>query len=153
MKTIANRLAAAAALALLSSAVPARAADPAQADAPYTEGSVWSISFIRVVPGMGDDYLRSLGTTWKRVMDEAKKQGIILSYKVLDSMASSPDDWDLLLLVEYKNWGALDGLDAKLRAIESKIVGGPEQNRALMTKRLEVRRILGAKNAREIFLK
>jgi len=73
MKTHSNRIAAAAVLALCASALPARAADPAApSDAPYTQGTVWSLSFIRVVPGMGDDYLRSLGTTWKRVMDVAK---------------------------------------------------------------------------------
>ena len=47
-------LAASAALLLL---VAARA--PAQ-QAPYTEGSVWNLTFIRVKPAMGDQYLNDL---------------------------------------------------------------------------------------------
>ncbi|HET7826787.1 MAG TPA: hypothetical protein VFK90_15740, partial [Anaeromyxobacter sp.] len=36
---------------------PAGAAQANASDAPYTLGSVWDLSFIRVVPGMGDEYL------------------------------------------------------------------------------------------------
>src|SRR5262245_54328056 len=90
---------------------------------PYTDGTVWDITMIRTTAGMGDDYLRSLGTTWKRTMEEAKKQGLVVSYKVLSTTASTPDDWDLLLMVEYKNWAAFDGIGDKFEAIERKIVG------------------------------
>lgn len=120
---------------------------------PYTRGTVWSVSEIRTTPGFEDDYLRSLATTWKRSMDEAKKQGLVVSYKILSGNASSPEDWDLLLMVEVKNWAALDGLDEKFEAITQKTIGGEEPRRQLATKRLEIRRILGAKNAQEIFLK
>ncbi len=122
-------------------------------DAPYTRGPVWELSFIRIVPGMGDDYLKSLATTWKRSLDEAKKEGVVVSYKIISGLASGPDDWDLLLMVEFKSWAALDGAEAKMRAIEAKIVGNPDQTRTVMTKRLEVRHILGEKLAQELFLK
>jgi hypothetical protein len=120
---------------------------------PYTNGSVWSITTIRTTAGFGDDYLRSLATTWKRVTEEGKKQGLVLSYKILSGNPSGPDDWDLLLMVEVRNWAALDGLDEKFEAIQQKVVGGDDAQRQLSTKRLEVRRILGTKNAQEIFLK
>lgn len=120
---------------------------------PYTRGTVWSVSEIRTAPGFEDDYLRSLATTWKRSMDEAKRQGLVVSYKILSGNASGPEDWDLLLMVEVKNWAALDGLDEKFEAITQKTIGGEEPRRQLATKRLEIRRILGAKNAQEIFLK
>jgi hypothetical protein len=120
---------------------------------PYTTGSVWAISTIRTTPGFGDDYLRSLATTWKRVTEEGKRQGLVLSYKILSGNPAGPDDWDLLLMVELKNWAALDGLDEKFQAIQQKMVGGEDAQRQLATKRIEVRRILGSKNAQEIFLK
>jgi hypothetical protein len=120
---------------------------------PYTRGTVWSVSEIRTTPGFENDYLKGLATTWKRTMDEAKKQGLVVSYKILSGNASGPEDWDLLLMVEVKNWAALDGLDEKFDAITQKTVGGEEPRRQLATKRLEIRRILGAKNAQEIFLK
>jgi hypothetical protein len=120
---------------------------------PYTNGSVWTISMIRTTPGFRDDYLRSLATTWKRVTEEGKKQGLILSYKILSANPAGPDDWDLMLLVELKNWAALDGIDEKFDALQRRIVGNEDAQRQLATKRIEVRRILGGKNAREIFLK
>lgn len=122
-------------------------------EAPFREGTVLELTFIRVVPGMHDDYLKSLSATWKKEMEEAKKQGLVLSYRVLSAPPANAEDWDLLLMVEFKNFAALDGLDAKFRAIEAKTVGSPDQMRTLMTKRLEVRRILGDKFAQELFLK
>ncbi len=162
MRRLAQRIALPAILAVSLPSAHVRGAEPtrqpaaAQAgpsDAPYTQGPVWELSFIRIVAGMGDDYLKSLATTWKATMEEAKKQGFILSYKILDANPSGPDDWDLLLMVEFKNWAALDGADARFRAIESKVVGNADQTRSLMTKRLEVRRILGSKLAQELTLK
>jgi hypothetical protein len=44
------------------------------ADRPYTQGSVWTVTFVRVKPGMSSQYLGDLATTWKQVMDEARKQ-------------------------------------------------------------------------------
>jgi hypothetical protein len=120
---------------------------------PYTDGSVWDITMVRTTDGMTDDYLRSLGTTWRRTLDEAKKQGLVLSYKIIATGTSGPNDWDLLLMVEYKNWAAFDGLADKMEPIERKIIGTEDQTRELMTKRLEVRRILGDKTGQEVLLK
>ena len=120
---------------------------------PYTEGSVWDITMVRTVEGMSDDYLRSLAGTWRRTLDEAKKQGIVLSYRVIVTSTSGPDDWDLLLMVEYKNWAAFDGLADKMEPIERKVVGTEDQTRELMTKRLVIRHILGDKTGQELLLK
>jgi hypothetical protein len=120
---------------------------------PYTEGSVWDITMVRTTDGMTDDYLRSLGTTWRRTLDEAKKQGLVLSYRVLATGTSGPDDWDLLLMVEYKNWAAFDGLADKMDPIQRKVIGTEDQTRELMTKRLVVRHILGDKTGQELLLK
>ena len=120
---------------------------------PYTDGSVWDLTMVRTTEGMADDYLRSLGTTWKHMMDEAKKQGLVLSYKVISTNASGAGDWDLLLMVEYKNWAAFDGLSDKFEPIERKIIGTEDQTRQLMTKRLEIRHIVGGKTGQELLLK
>jgi hypothetical protein len=122
-------------------------------DVPYREGTVWNLTFVRTKAGMGDDYLRSLSGTWKKVMDQAKKDGLIVSYKVLSTSASNRDDFDLILMTEHKNMASLDGLDARMRAIEGKIVGNEDQQRSLMVKRFDVREILGEKLARELIFK
>jgi len=142
-------LAVCAALALAPVGLRAQAPQPSA----YTEGSVWDLSLIRTTAGMEDDYLKSLAATWKPVLEEAKKQGLVLSYKVLSANAATADDWDILLMVEYKNWAALDGWNDKMDPIWQKVMGNEDQQRQLMTKRLEVRHVLGDKSGQELILK
>jgi hypothetical protein len=135
---------------LLAALAPATAA---QQTAPYTEGPVWDLGFIRVHPGMGDDYLNNLRANWKRINDEAKRQGLVLSYKVISAPAANRDDWDLLLMIEYKNMAALDGLRQKAEPIMAKIVGPQSERRSRAVQRNEIREIVGGKIGRELILR
>jgi len=121
--------------------------------APYTEGSVWALTMVRTKRGMGDDYLKLLAKNYKLNMEEQKKQNLIVSYKILQGEASTRDDFDLLLMVEYKNMAAFDDQREKIDPIDQKITGGEEQQRQGATKRAEVRDILGDKTMREVTLK
>ena len=125
----------------------------AQSDAPYTEGTVWNITMVKTKYGMTDDYLKGLAKTFKGTLDEAKKQNLILSYKILLGDAASPHDFDILLMVESKDMAAFDGSREKFDPIASKIEGSVEQQKQTAVKRLEIREILGAKLMREITLK
>ncbi|HEX5831657.1 MAG TPA: hypothetical protein VFY16_11800 [Gemmatimonadaceae bacterium] len=139
-----------AALAALLAAAPAPAT--AQA-APYTEGSVWDMTFVRTRAGMDDDYLNNLRAQWKRQMDEAKRQGLVLSYRVIGAPPANRDDWDLMLITEYRNMAALDQADAKFRAIAPKLLGTEQEMRTQSVRRAEIREILGEKVGRELILK
>jgi hypothetical protein len=57
---------------------------------------------------MSSQYLGDLASTWKQVMDEARKQQLIVSYKILGGNPGNREDWDLMLLVESKNWAAFE---------------------------------------------
>ncbi|HET9025032.1 MAG TPA: hypothetical protein VFN64_10700, partial [Burkholderiaceae bacterium] len=103
-------------------------------DKPYKEGSVWSVSLIKVKPGMLDVYMRDLASARKKLLDEAKKQGLIVSEKMFIGTAANRDDWDVMFMVEYKNWAALDGLSAKFDALALKIVGTEEKQVQMMVK-------------------
>ena len=46
----------------------------AQSDAPYTEGSVWTVTMVKAKAGMTDDYLKGLAKTFKGAMDEAVRR-------------------------------------------------------------------------------
>src|SRR6266481_8191359 len=80
----------------------------AQSDAPYTEGPVWNITMVKAKSGMGDEYLKGLAKTLKGTLDEAKKQNLVLDYKILLGNAATPQDFDILIMVESKNMAALD---------------------------------------------
>ena len=120
---------------------------------PYTEGSVWYITMIRVKPGMLDVYMRDVIPLRKKINEEAKKQGLVLSSHILNGLVAGRDDFDVMFLEEYKNWAAFDGITAKYDAIQSKIVGSEEKQVQLMTKRTEVREIVGEKVMQELLIK
>jgi hypothetical protein len=125
----------------------------AQSDAPYTEGPVWAITMVKTKPGMGDDYLKTLAKIYKSTNDEMKKQGLILDYKVLLGNDANPQDFDILLMVEFKNMAAFDNLREKADPIADKILGSEEVQRQGAIKRMEIREIMGNKLMREVTLK
>ena len=125
----------------------------AQSDAPYTEGPVWNITMVKAKSGMTDEYLKGLAKTLKGTLEEAKKQNLVLDYKILLGNTATPQDFDILLMVESKNMAALDNAREKFDPIARKVVGTTDQQQAMAVKRLDIREITGTKLMREITLK
>ena len=120
----------------------------------YTEGPIWRVQLIRVKPTQMDAYLTSLRQSTKPVIEEEKRQGMIMDYKVfLKETKNSPEDWDICVAVEYKNYAAMDGLAAKGEAVRDKIMGGKQAAQQLGEKRAEIREIISSELLQEIFLK
>lgn len=120
----------------------------------YAEGPVWRVSLVRVKPTAMDAYLTSLRQSSKPILDEQKRQGIIIDYKVfLKETKHTPEDWDLCLAVEYKNHAAMDGLAAKGELLRDKILGGKQPAQQLADKRAEIREIISSELLQEIILK
>ena len=147
MKVMSTLLAA----ALLLSFSPA--AQSVAQGLPYKEGSVWSVGFVKTKPGMTNDYYRNLADNWQKVNEAAKKEGLVLSYKILYGAAANTEDWDIMLLVEYKNMAAMDGMAEKMETLSAKMMGPEDQRKAGAMKRNEIRDYRGAKLVREIILK
>jgi hypothetical protein len=120
---------------------------------PYTEGTVWALTFVRTKSGMTNDYIRNLAAVYRKIADEMKKEGLIVSYKILMGSAANKDDWDIMTMIEYKNMAALDGIDEKVEAIVTKSLGTEEKVKEGNVKRNEIRDILGEKIVREVILK
>jgi hypothetical protein len=120
----------------------------------YTEGPVSHVSFIKVKPGMFDTYLKYLATTYKPLMEEYKKDGIILDYKVYESNeAHSATEPDLVLTVTYKNMAALDGLAEKTDPAAAKVFGSRQKQSEAAISRESMREALGDQFIRELILK
>jgi hypothetical protein len=119
----------------------------------YTEGSVWDISYIKTKAPYFEDYMNNLNSGWRAVMDEAKKEGLILGYKVLSSSPQDQQDWDLMLMIEYKNMAALDNLQPRMLKIQEKLFGAPDSRKASALSRNEIRELMGGKLARELHFK
>jgi hypothetical protein len=95
----------------------------------------------------------SLRQATKPLLDEQKRQGLIMDYKVfLKETQEGPHDWDIALAVQYKNHAAMDGLTAKNEAIRDKIMGG-KQAQQVTEKRTEIREVVSSELLQEIMLK
>ena len=119
---------------------------------PWTLGSVWVIEFIRVKPGHALDYGRELAATWKKVLDEQKKDGLVLSYKILTGFPSDRDDFSHLLMVEFPNYAAFDQQE-KMDAAMKKVFGSLGSANENFRKRDEIREAIGSRLLRELRLK
>jgi hypothetical protein len=93
---------------------------PSIADKP-----VWALEFVKVKPGTFGPTMVYLDDNWIRVRAEARRQGAVLSYNriagerqmLFPAKESSDDDWDILLMTEYKNQAAYDGREKLFASI------------------------------------
>ena len=139
---------------MATATAPTRATETSTVDQerPWTLGSVWNIDFIRVKPGHTLDYGRELAATWKKMLDEQKKEGLVLSYKILTGFPSNRDDFSHLLMVEFPNYGVFDQqekMDAAMKKVFGSL-GGLNEN---FRKRDEIREAIGSRLMRELRLK
>jgi hypothetical protein len=142
------------ALSLLSLASLATVATVAQADGTnYNDGPVVNVSAIRTVDGHFDDYMKWLATTWKKQQEAGKKAGLIITYHVYTAQPRSPNDPDIYLVTEFKNWAALDGLGSKMDAVSAQIEGSLEKANQSQAERGKIRTILGSETIQEAVLK
>jgi hypothetical protein len=131
---------------------PSPALSPAQtARAGNSAAPVWVLTFIKTKSGLTDEYLKSITGSLKPIFEEEKRQQIILDYKVLSGDAIG--DFNIIIMVEYPNAAALDGLREKTEPIIDKIIGPADKRRDIAAKRLDIREILATKTMREITLK
>jgi len=142
-------------LALLAAilATLTTAASAADDDHAYTFGPVVVVSFVRTQPGMFEEYLRYLDNTYKKVLEEYKRQGIILDYAVYASRPRDPQDADLVLTVKYKNMAAFDDLQSRTDPIAKQVFGSLSKAASASADRDKLRKELGSQELRQLILK
>ncbi len=124
----------------------------AQVNRPYHNGSVWNIAFIRMKPGMETAYMNYLAGSWKANQEAARKEGLILSYKVMSVEGHTPGEWNLMLMTEYKNLATMEANEDKGDALTQKMIGNDEKQMQGYKDRSEIREVMGDRLAREIVL-
>lgn len=124
----------------------------AQVHRPYRNGTVWSIGFVRMNPGMETAYLNYVADGWKREQEALKKDGQIVSYKILQTEAHSATDWNLMLLTEYKDLATYEKSLERTDTLLQTVIGDDEKQRQGYRERLAIREVLAERLAREIVL-
>ena len=146
---LAGRLAAFAALPALAALTTSAWADGRD----YNDGPVVNSYYIRTIDGHFDDYMHWLATTYKKEQEAAKAAGLITNWRVLVVEARTPQDPDIILVTEYKNWAALDHLGGKLDQVSTKVEGSVEAAAKSQADRAKIRTILGSRTSQEAILK
>jgi hypothetical protein len=124
----------------------------AQVNRPYHNGSVWDIGYIRMKPGMETAYLNYLAGQWKANQEAAKKEGLIVSYKVIGVEGHGPGEWNLMLMTEYKDLATMEANEDKGDALAQKMIGTDEKQMQGYKDRSEIREVMGNRLGREIIL-
>ena len=119
---------------------------------PYKDGSVWNISYIHIKAGMERSYLTYIATDWKREQEAMKKEGIILSYKVISTESHNPTDFNLMLMTEYKDLTSMEANQSKAEALAEKLFGGNDKVVQGYNDRSAIRDIIAVRRAREVIL-
>ncbi len=123
-------------------------------DLPFKKGPVTDVTAVRTKPGKCFDCWSFLRRTFKAEMDEAKKQGIVVSYAVFEATPRTPHDPDLYLVVTYPNMATFDTINEKMNAISKKLWGtSPQQEDKASGGRESIREILGDQIIRELQFK
>jgi hypothetical protein len=136
--------------AILSTATSLTIADD---DHAYTEGPVMVVSFVRTQPGMFDEYMRYLDKTYKPLLDEAKKAGIVVDWAVYSARPRDAQDADLVLTITYKNMAGLDNLQARMDPLAKKTFGSLPKAAAAAVDREKLRKEVGSQLVRQLILK
>ena len=147
--SIRNLIAASAAVLGLALTGTAALAD----EHPFSEGAVVNVAAIRTEYGKFDEYMKYLDTTWKTEQEAAKKAGYILSYRVVTVEPRSENDPDIYLVINYKNWAALDDATSKGDAIAKQVEGTLAASNQGAVDRGKIRRVLGSWTGQELILK
>ena len=124
----------------------------AQVSRPFHNGSVWSIGLIQMKPGMENAYLTYVSGDWKREQEALKKDGQIISYKVLTTESHSSTDWNIMLMTEYKDMATMEANQAKADNLLQTVIGTDEKQMQGYRDRLQIREVLQNRIAREITL-
>lgn len=128
-------------------AAPAQAQTAARV---YDNGSVWQISHIQTKPGMFDEYMAYLNGPWRASQEAGKKDGDILSYKILAVSAPRDGEADLLLMIEYKNMAVFDRSQADADKQTAAIFGSTQKASQGQIAREAMRTPRGGLLAREL---
>jgi hypothetical protein len=124
----------------------------AQVTRPFHPGTVWEIQFIRVKPGMDNAYKNWLASDWKKEQEAFKASGLITGYKVLETEGHGPNDYNMMLMTEFKDLATVEANEQKMDALAQQVMGPDQQQEQGYHTRESLREPLGTRIAREVVL-
>lgn len=118
----------------------------------FTPGTVWTVTMVRMAPGLDQMYMQYLDGQFKTSEDAQVKAGLEKSYKILRTLDDG-GEWNLLILREYASLAAIEANEEKVDALAQQTEGSNQVQMQGYQDRSKYREIVGTKFAREVILK
>jgi hypothetical protein len=139
-------------LALFATLLLLAASASAQIFRYYTNGSIWTVTTVKIKAGMDPAYLQYLDGPFKKESDAMVKAGYMKSYKLLRTV-DDDSSWNLMILREYKGLADLEANEEKADALLRQVAGDDQAQMKGYEDRSKIREVLGTKTARELMLR
>ena len=115
---------------------------------------LWNITFIKVHPNMGNDYLEGLKETWVASNKVAKELGQIEDFHIYRSQLESSGDVNLFLVVKFANSAQLEPNKAEYdKFMKAWGAANEDRTREIVKDYPGMREITGEYLVREITIK
>lgn len=119
----------------------------------YKPGSVWTAGRIHVLPGQFENYMDWLAGDWKRMRAFAQKEGVELSYHVLQVNNPRKDEPNLILLIEAKDYLTTAQQEAFSKKLNAYLASDDRKLGAASATRGAMREQWGSTEYQELILK
>lgn len=119
----------------------------------YKYGSVWSAGRIHVLPGQFENYMDWLAKDWKRMRAFGQKEGVELSYHVLQVNNPRKDEPNLILLIETKDYMTNAQQEAFNNKLNAFLASDDRKQSAASATRGAMREQWGSTEYQELILK
>lgn len=148
MKTMKTLVAGAAMLIAAAQVTPAMAQESS-----YKPGTVWEAGRIDVLPGQFENYMDWLATSWKKIQELGKAEGVVVEYHVLATNNPRAGEPDLILIVEYKDYLTTAQQEAMRKKVNALLAQDNRQASTASGERGKMREQLGSTEYQELILK
>ena len=132
--------------------LPLNIVTSAQVKRPFHNGSVWVVAVIKMKPGMENAYKNYIAADWKKEQEALKKDGQIISYMVIETEAHGTNDWNMLLMTEYKDLATYEANLTKADNLVQTVIGNDAQQMQGYRDRLQIREVQDVRLSRQIIL-
>ena len=122
-------------------------------EASYKPGTVWTASRIYVLPGQFENYMDWLAADWKRIHEFGKKEGVELSYHVLQVNNPRKDEPNLILLIETRDHLTTAQQEAFNKRLNAYLASDDRKQGAASAVRGAMRELWGSTEYQELVLK
>ena len=119
----------------------------------YRPGTVWEASRIDVLPGQFENYMDYLATTWKKINELGKAEGVVVDYHVLQTNNARAGEPDLILIIEYKDYQTTAQQEAMQKKVNAALAQDNRKAAAASGERTKMRELMGSTEYQELILK